>query len=52
MSKGRRRGNSLTIYSGSLSTMELLLVILTSLQVSCSSLWIPFLNELLMGVLQ
>ena len=45
------RGKGFTMPSGSLSTMVLLLVILTSLQVSCSSLGIPFLTNLLMGVL-
>ena len=52
MPKGLRRGKGFTMTSGSVSTMVLLLVILTGLQVSCSSLCIPFLTELLMGVLQ
>ena len=42
-----RKGKGLTIPSGSLPIIALLLVISISLQVSCSSLWIHFPTKLI-----
>ena len=52
ISKMQKRGKGFAMPVDSLSTIVFLLTILKCLQVYSSSLWMPFLTELLMGVLQ